>query len=87
MADITLSDYLAFILSEISRARDMADRYTREIALVYAKDDVLRHFSVPRFKLSKMDVEHSRARVRRRGFLSRCNSSEPRGLQELHHAS
>lgn len=54
MAEITLSDYLAFLLSEISRARDMADRYTREIALVYAKDDVLRHFSVPRFKLSKM---------------------------------
>jgi hypothetical protein len=56
MADITLSDYLAFILSEISRARDMADRYTREIALAYAKDDVLRHFSVPRFKLSKMEL-------------------------------
>jgi hypothetical protein len=56
MADITLSDYLAFILSEISRARDMADRYTREIALMYAKDDVLRHFSVPRFKLSKMEL-------------------------------
>lgn len=56
MAEITLSDYLAFLLSEISRARDMADRYTREIALVYAKDDVLRHFSVPRFKISKMEL-------------------------------
>jgi len=56
MAEITLSDYLAFLLSEISRARDMADRYTREIALVYAKDDVLRHFSVPRFKLAKMEL-------------------------------
>lgn len=56
MAEITLSDYLAFLLSEISRARDMADRYTRDIALVYAKDDVLRHFSVPRFKLSKLQL-------------------------------
>jgi hypothetical protein len=56
MAEITLADYLAFLLSEVSRARDMADRYTREIALVYAKDDILRHFSVPRFKLSKMEL-------------------------------
>ena len=56
MAEITLSDYLAFIFSEISKVRDMGDRYTREIALVYAKDDVLRHFSVPRFKLSKIEL-------------------------------
>jgi len=35
----------------------MADRYSKEIALVYAKDDVLRHFSVPRFKLSKLELD------------------------------
>jgi len=56
MAEIALSDYLAFVFSEISRARDMADRYSKEIALVYAKDDVLRHFSVPRFKLAKLEL-------------------------------
>jgi hypothetical protein len=56
MAEIVLSDYLAFVFSEISRARDMADRYSKEIALLYAKDDVLRHFSVPRFKLSKLEL-------------------------------
>jgi len=56
MAEVLLSDYLAYLFSQISKARDMADRYSKEIALVYAKDDVLRHFSVPRFKLSKMDL-------------------------------
>jgi|SRR5215212_1118466 len=56
MAEVLLSDYLAHVFSEIARARDMADRYTKEIAVVYAKDEVLRHFSVPRFKLSKMDL-------------------------------
>jgi hypothetical protein len=56
MAEVTLSDYLAYVFQEISRARDMADRYSKEIAQVYAKDDVLRHFSVPRFKIAKMDL-------------------------------
>ena len=56
MAEITLSDYLGYLFAEISKARDMADRYSKEIALVYAKDDILRHFSVPRFKIPKMDL-------------------------------
>jgi len=56
MAEIILSDYLAFVFSEVSRARDMADRHSKEIALIYAKDDVLRHFSVPRFKLAKLEL-------------------------------
>jgi len=56
MAEIILSDFLAFVFSEVSRARDMADRHSKEIALIYAKDDVLRHFSVPRFKLAKLEL-------------------------------
>jgi hypothetical protein len=56
MPDVALSDYLAFVFGEISRARDMSDRYTKEIALAYAKDDVLRHFAVPRFKLAKLEL-------------------------------
>lgn len=56
MAEITLSEYLGYLFAEISKARDMADRYSKEIALLYAKDDVLRHFSVPRFKIPKMDL-------------------------------
>lgn len=56
MAEVALSDYLAYVFHEISRARDMADRYSKELALSYAKDDVLRHFAVPRFKLARMDL-------------------------------
>ncbi|HKR63830.1 MAG TPA: hypothetical protein VJZ00_08865 [Thermoanaerobaculia bacterium] len=56
MPEVQLSDYLAYVFSEVSRARDMADRYSKEIALQYEKDDILRHFSVPRFKLSKLDL-------------------------------
>src|SRR3954471_11718561 len=56
MAEVALSDYIAYVFHEISRARDMADRYSKEVALAYAKDDVLRHFSVPRFKVAKMDL-------------------------------
>ena len=56
MAEITLSDYLGYLFAEISKARDMADRYSKEIALAYAKDDILRHFSVPRFKIPKLDL-------------------------------
>lgn len=56
MAEVALSDYMAYVFHEISKARDMADRYSKEVALAYAKDDVLRHFSVPRFKIARMDL-------------------------------
>ena len=56
MAEVALSDYIAYVFQEISKARDMADRFSKEVALSYAKDDVLRHFSVPRFKIARMDL-------------------------------
>jgi hypothetical protein len=56
MAEITLSNYVGFIFSEITRARDIADRHSRDIALVYAQDEILKNFSVPRFKIPKMDL-------------------------------
>jgi hypothetical protein len=56
MADVLLSDFLAHLFGQISAARQMADRHSKEIALLYAGDDVLRHFSVPRFKLAKLDL-------------------------------
>ena len=56
MAEITLSDYLGFIFSEITRARDHADRVSKEIALVYAQDEILKSFSVPRFKIPEMEL-------------------------------
>jgi hypothetical protein len=56
MAEITLSNYVGFIFSEITRARDIADRHSRDIALIYAQDEILKNFSVPRFKIPKMEL-------------------------------
>ncbi|MDQ1087509.1 hypothetical protein [Siphonobacter sp. SORGH_AS_1065] len=56
MSNITLSEYVGFIFSEITRARDQADRVAKELALQYAKDDILKFFSVPRFKIPEMDL-------------------------------
>ena len=56
MAEITLADYTGYIFLEIIKAREMADRHSRQLAEVYAQDPVLRHFSVPRFKIPKMEL-------------------------------
>ena len=56
MADITLADYTGYIFLEIIKAREMADRHSRALAEVYAQDPVLKHFSVPRFKVPKMEL-------------------------------
>lgn len=56
MSEITLSDYTGYIFIEIIKAREMADAYAREVAQRYAQDEVLRHFSAPRFKIPKMNI-------------------------------
>ncbi|MEX8497336.1 hypothetical protein [Leptothrix ochracea] len=56
MSEITLSDYTGYIFIEIIKAREMADAYAREVAQRYAQDEVLRHFSAPRFKIPKMNL-------------------------------
>lgn len=56
MSNITLADYVGFIFSEITRARDHADRVAKNMAIAYSKDDVLKHFSVPRFKIPEMEL-------------------------------
>jgi hypothetical protein len=56
MADITLSDYTGYIFNEMIKARQMADAYARQVAEEYAKDPVMKHFSVPRFKVPNMDL-------------------------------
>ena len=56
MADITLADYTGYIFLEIIKARQMADLHSAELAKVYAKDPVLKHFSVPRFKVPRMEL-------------------------------
>lgn len=56
MAEITLADYTGYIFLEIIKAREMADRHSRELAQRYAQDPVLQHFAVPRFKVPKMEL-------------------------------
>lgn len=56
MTNITLADYMGYIFSEITRARDHADRVAKALAEEYAKDDILKSFSVPRFKIPEMEI-------------------------------
>ena len=56
MAEVTLADYAGYIFLEIIKAREMADHYSRQVAETYAKDPVLQFFSVPRFKVPKMEL-------------------------------
>jgi hypothetical protein len=56
VSEISLGDYTGYIFIEMVRAREIADRYSRELAGQYAADPVLKHFSVPRFKVPKMNL-------------------------------
>lgn len=56
MAEITLGDYTGYLLLEMVRARELADAYSRSVAERYAADELLRFFSVPRFKVPKMEL-------------------------------
>jgi hypothetical protein len=56
MAQITLSDYVGFIFSEIVKARVIADAESKRIAMIYKEDEILKSFSVPRFKIPEMDI-------------------------------
>lgn len=56
MPDIRLGDYTGFLLQEMLRARELADAYSRSMAQKYAEDPVLRHFSVPRYLVPKLEL-------------------------------
>ncbi len=56
VTEITLGDYTGYILLEMIKAREMADTYSREVGERYAKDPLMRYFSVPRFKVPKMEL-------------------------------
>lgn len=56
MAEVTLADYTGYLFLEVIKAREMADRYSRQLAETYAKDKVLQYFSVPRFKVPKIEL-------------------------------
>ncbi|MGD9752428.1 MAG: hypothetical protein AB7W59_15680 [Acidimicrobiia bacterium] len=56
MADVTLGAYTAYLYRELISAREDADLYAREVAKRYQADEVLKHFTVPRFKVPKVDL-------------------------------
>jgi len=53
---VTLSDYLGFLMKEISHARLSSDLASIELAKMYAENDLLKNLSVPRVRLSRIDV-------------------------------
>lgn len=51
-----LNEYLGGIVSELASARKMADLQTLEIAKEYAKDEMLKNFSIPRMKIGTVEL-------------------------------
>lgn len=52
----TLNDYLGGLFSSITDARVMADVQTVQVAEQYAKHDLLKHFAVPRMRISDIEL-------------------------------
>ncbi len=52
----TLNEYLGGIFSSITDARVMADVQTVQVAEQYAKHELLKHFSVPRMRISDIEL-------------------------------
>lgn len=52
----TLNEYLGGLFSSITDARVMADVQTVQVAEQYAKHDLLKHFSVPRMRISDIEL-------------------------------
>ncbi len=56
MADVTLGDYAGYLFVEMVRARELADEYSRTVAHRYRDHPELTYFSVPRFKVPRIDL-------------------------------
>lgn len=52
-----LSEYLGHLLSEITRARVQADLESVRMAELYAEHPLLKHFSIPRFRMPTITVD------------------------------
>ncbi len=52
-----LGDYLGLLLSEIAIARSQVDLESIRIAETYASHDLLKHFSIPHFKLPNVTLD------------------------------
>jgi hypothetical protein len=56
VSEVTLGDYAGYLLLEMMRAREAADRYSRSVAERYSQDGIMRFFSVPRFRMPKAEL-------------------------------
>lgn len=53
---IQLKDYIGSLVAEMNNARAIADLKTKQIALAYAEDNVLKHFPIPHFRTSEVEL-------------------------------
>jgi len=51
-----LNEYLGTLVSNISDARFLADVESARLALLYAEDSILKHFSIPRMKIEDVEL-------------------------------
>src|SRR6266436_181269 len=51
-----LNEYLGAIVAHLSQARVLADLESAKIALTYADNDLLRHFSIPRMRIDDVEL-------------------------------
>lgn len=54
---ISLKDYIGSIVSDLNHARAMADIQSANIAKIYAQDELLSNFSIPRFKAREIKLK------------------------------
>lgn len=52
-----LGDFLGHLMTEIARARMLGDAETARLATLYAADPLLRHLTVPRFRLPELSID------------------------------
>ena len=54
---ITISDYLGYLFNQVIHAKAMADAESVRVAQVYSKDEIMKHFPVPRFRLPELEMD------------------------------
>lgn len=52
----TLNDYLGGLIASLTDARMMADARSVQVAELYAKHDLLRHFPIPRMRIGDIEL-------------------------------
>ncbi len=52
----TLKDYLGSLVKDLNHARVIADIESANIAKMYAENEILKHFSIPRMKINETEL-------------------------------